>query len=129
MESNSRIQEIRARLEAATPRPWTTEKSDSSQTGSVHYAVKTAYKPAAHDWSPRFIVFMCGGLGDFLPNRPMNDYRSDPQLEADVSFIAAAPDDIAYLLAEVERLQGEQDATAQGIALLAIEDFDDDSQG
>jgi len=74
-----------------TPGPWTIEKSESSRTGSVHYAVKTTYKPDEHDWSPRFITFMCGGLGDFHPSRPMNDYRSDPQIEADAHLICAAP--------------------------------------
>jgi hypothetical protein len=88
-----------------TPGPWTVEKSEASSTGSVHYAVKTDYKPAEHDWSPRFIVFMCGGLGDFHPARKMNDYRSDPQIEADVKLIAASPDLYGRLVSAVCVLQ------------------------
>jgi hypothetical protein len=75
-----------------TKGPWEVEKSQASSTGSVHYAVKTMYKPVEHPHSPRFIVFMCGGLGDFHPSRAMNDYRSDPNIEADAHLIAAAPD-------------------------------------
>ena len=91
-----------------TPGPWVVEKAESSSTGSVHYAVKTDYKPAEHPWSPRFITFMCGGLGDFLRHRPMNDYRDDPQIEADVNLIAAAPELLEALKAAKEFIENLQ---------------------
>jgi len=89
-----------------TKGPWIVEKSESSSTGSVHYAVKTAYNPPEHDWSPRFITFMCGGLGDFHPSRKISDYRSDPQIEADVTLIAAAPEILAALKDQRELMVG-----------------------
>lgn len=75
-----------------TPGPWTFEKRDSRSMGSIHYAVKTAYKDQDAPWSPRFIVWACGSLGESLPNRKPDDYRDDPGIEADMRLISAAPD-------------------------------------
>ena len=104
-----------------TPGPWIVEKSDSSQTGSVHYAVKTDYRPPEHPWSPRFIVFMCGGLGDYHPSRRMNDYRGDLQIEADARLIAAAPELLKALkLCAIELQKGQEIGAAHGLAVPAL---------
>jgi hypothetical protein len=84
-------QERRTKMEKHTPGPWTFEKRASGGLGSVHYAVKTAYKTPDAPWSPRFIVWACGSLGETLPNRFPDDYRDDPFIEADVRLISAAP--------------------------------------
>jgi hypothetical protein len=105
--------------EKFTPGPWKVEKSDSSSTGSVHYAVKTDYKPAEHPWSPRFITFMCGGLGDSHPSRKMNDYRDDPAIEADCNLIAAAPNMFAY----IQKKADEGDLEACRIVEVALGNF------
>lgn len=75
-----------------TPGPWEFEKEESRYQGSVHYSIKTSYKPAAHPHSPRFIAWMCGSLGEASHNRDPKDYRDDPEIEADCRLIAAAPE-------------------------------------
>jgi hypothetical protein len=70
----SRLDEIRARLAAATPSEWSSNDGFvvrmSSREGNAYFEVGT---------------------------------------RADASLIAHAPDDLAHLLAEVERLTGERD--------------------
>jgi len=75
-----------------TPGPWEFEKRDCLSMGSVHYAVKTSHKVPETPWSPRFIVWACGSLGETMHNRKPDDYRDDPAIEADVRLISAAPD-------------------------------------
>jgi len=80
-----RLAEIRARLDAATPGPWTPEET---QRG--------------HDiW--------------WQPGEGMRDGRvANVYVERDAHFIAHAPADIAWLLDEVERLREEMpDAVAE----------------
>jgi hypothetical protein len=70
------ITEIKKRLAAATPGPWQVLKERDGSVGVIQTSHIT------------------------------RDVWSIPRTEADVEFIAAAPSDIAYLLAEVERLNG-----------------------
>ncbi|GIP55928.1 hypothetical protein [Paenibacillus vini] len=77
---NDRIQEIRERLEAASPGPWTIYEYSDYRGYEVHkYPI--GYKSAITGW------------GKVL------------QTKEDASLIANAPTDISYLLSEVERLQ------------------------
>lgn len=108
------IADLRQAAEKATPEPWKLEKAAASKTGSVHYAIHTAYKPEAHPWSPRFIFFMCGGLGDSLPHRqPMNDYRDDPQVEADAELIILVRNNIRLLLDSIATLTRSEEQIRQ----------------
>lgn len=75
-----------------TPGPWELEKRECQSLGSIHYAIKTSYKPTEHGWSPRFIAWMAGSLGESLPHRRPDDYRDDPHVEADARLIAESPE-------------------------------------
>lgn len=68
-----RLDEIRARLEAATPGPWDVSTVGENPANFVRY--------------PNGMAFC--QIGNLM----------------DAEFIAASPEDIAYLLKEVERLQ------------------------
>lgn len=98
---------IKARVAKATPGPWTYEVNDRASTGSAHFAVKTAYAHPKHPHSPRYITFMCGGLGEsrYLRHPKPEDYREDPDTKVDTDFIAHAREDVPALVAEVERLR------------------------
>ena len=79
---------IRARLAAATEGPWCVDPHDGwieSETVRDHVNEPT------HEWEPRIIVD--GGYWTTL---------------ADKLFVAAAPTDVARLLAEVERLRNRE---------------------
>lgn len=75
--SSTRIDEIRARLAAATPGPW-------NWVGR-------------HLESDALTILVDDTLSDF----------AEAVRPGDAALIAAAPDDIAHLLAEVERLQAD----------------------
>lgn len=98
---------IKARMAKATLGPWTYEVNDRASTGSAHFAVKTAYMHPKHPHSARYVTFMCGGLGEsrYLRHPTPDDYREDPDTQADTDFIAHAREDVPALVAEVERLR------------------------
>jgi ubiquinone biosynthesis protein UbiJ len=77
-----RLAEIRARLDAATPGPWRLIKPLSTASRNVLHNV----------------------VRDTIPNHSeeMGEYRGRWM---DADLIAHAPDDIAWLLDEVERLE------------------------
>ena len=75
-----RLDEIRARAEAATPGPWAAEREDDYEW----IVVGGTYEPDC-----RYVIADCG--------------FDSPQSNA--TFIAHAREDIPYLLAEVERLR------------------------
>lgn len=129
--TDERLAEIHERVERATQGPWETERSVSQahNASEVHWSVRTHDKLPAHPWSPRYILWMCGLLwearGSHEPRMrwcpacehmhyehrevPV-DLRSDPEIEADATFIAAAREDVPALLAEVDRLRLENEA-------------------
>ena len=79
------MDQIKVRLAAATPGPWNSMTEETSDGENVYYTVESkGAKP-----------------GDYLLD--MSD--TGAQGRADAEFIAHAPDDIAYLLAEVESLR------------------------
>ena len=75
---SDRLKEIRARLDAATPGPWDTEGPCMSGDGT-------------------YGVFADDGAGE-----PTLALRMSPP---DADLVAHAPDDLAWLVAEVERLR------------------------
>lgn len=81
---NDRIQEIRERHEGATPGPW-----------------------IAYEWTcdKGYAVYQ----NPVDVRKAITGYGSVLQTKENAEFIAHAPDDIAYLLSEVERLQTEND--------------------
>jgi hypothetical protein len=88
-----RLEEIRARLAAATPGPWTAiQKTWRSRT-------------SGHTWSAYGIEQSQEVYGD---DAWAISYATDTGqiAQKDADLIAHAPADLAYLLAEVERLQG-----------------------
>ncbi len=87
MVSDERRKEIRERLEAATPGPWETGYEEHV-TGDDEY-VERWVESGGH----RILVL-----------DPLNDGSANQNL------IANAPADIAYLLAEVDRLEREVEA-------------------
>jgi len=81
--SDERIKQIRERLEAATPGPWSWHASEKDGSGGYPQRVLSVGTPR--------LICEC--------------YES-PDLPATVApFIANAPSDIAYLLERVERLR------------------------
>lgn len=97
--------------------PWVVEKSDTACSGSAHYAVRTEANDPRHPHSPRYITFMCGGLGERAAwRREQSCYRDDPETEADAQFIAfarlALPRVSHALLAWDDRLADAEDRAA-----------------
>src|SRR5690606_38007039 len=85
-DTNDRLTEIRARLDAATPAPWT------------RFA-RNAAAPDEDDWY----------LGHDV-HGPPRAQRGQIERVADAELIAHAPDDLAFLLSLVDQLQGQLDA-------------------
>ena len=81
-----RLDEIRKRLGAATPGPWHIERMKHSLKHSEIWL----QPEDEHAWS-----------------LDCNTYQPNSKDEANAQLIAHAPEDIAYLLAEVERLQAD----------------------
>lgn len=119
------LERIRARLAATTPAPWVAERTWNPEA-DVHFTIRTRDPLPAHPWSARYIAWLTGTLKPDLnahaePRRVKCeacgyvhynhralqvgvDVRCDPESEADAEFLAHAPEDVAALLAEVERL-------------------------
>lgn len=87
-DTNDRLDEIRARLDAATPAPWT------------RFA-RNASAPDEDDWY----------LGHDV-HGPPRAQRGQIERVADAELIAHAPDDLAHLLTLVDQLQGQLDEFA-----------------
>jgi hypothetical protein len=97
------------KLAKHTPGPWEFEKRDCLSMGSVHYSVKTSYRTPETPWSPRFIVWACGSLGETIRGRIPDDYRDDPFIEADVRLISAAPDLLEALARMLDSFTSKDD--------------------
>jgi hypothetical protein len=82
-----RLAEIRARLDAATPGPWTTDRSPLADDGNSAWFPECGY----------FYEVTAPRLQKYVAEA----YGHEP---ADAELIAHAPADIAWLLGEVERL-------------------------
>jgi hypothetical protein len=93
---------IQARADAITPGPWRTWKDDGGRRGS---AVETAW---AHD-------------ADGADTELITDWCSP----ADAEFIAASPDDIAFLLDLARKQQAALDAVKALHAPVSIYECDD----
>lgn len=100
--TQTQLLEIKSRLAAATPGPWTASQGSDEYNDPTEFYYVT---------SPTDTVFLDGGLCE----------------QADADLIAHAPDDIAALVAEVERLQGqlEQAVAAERAAILAQLDIEE----
>lgn len=81
------LEPIKERLDEATPGPWRVWR-DPDPTKVRATAVETAWRYGDIEGDTELIT-------DYLPT------------DADATFIAHAPDDIAALIAEVERLRGQ----------------------
>src|SRR5690606_22388125 len=97
-DTNDRLTEIRARLDAATPAPWT------------RFA-RNAAAPDEDDWY----------LGHDV-HGPPRAQRGQIERVADADLIAHAPDDLAHLLALVDQLQGQLDEARAENARPAAQD-------
>ena len=86
----SRLDEIKARLEAATPGPWVSDDSNifSVPLGKMRHMGKMRHKGSCRPLG--FIATTTQGYDNFENNE---------------DFIANAPADIAFLLSEIERLK------------------------
>lgn len=103
---SDRLDEIRARLQAATPGPWCAEncgeKSNEYVVGVAFAADDENCERPLSGW-PKFY----DGDGNEIAART-DMVAAEMATRADADFIAHAPEDIAYLLGEVARLsQGE----------------------
>lgn len=91
----TRLDEIRARLAAATPGPWHSVWDDDADGDA--YSTPTIYTTAEGvPEDDRGVVCCMYYDGDLVG-----------ATEPNAALIASAPDDLAFLLAEVERLTGE----------------------
>jgi hypothetical protein len=93
----SRLDEIKARAEAATPGPW--HAWDRGIGWEVHKGEERA---------------PCGRSCDELNGEFRGTFTRE-----DAAFIAAAREDVPWLVSEVERLTAERDALAAQVARLA----------
>lgn len=98
-----RVQEIRDRLEAATPGPWSYSPASTGNPsdGPTHHEVRSV---SISDDRTMYAI-------------ATTDYNEMGYLDAE--FIAHAPDDIEFLLAEVERLQEDLEVTRDSLGDLA----------
>ncbi len=87
------LESIKERLDEATPGPWRVWR-DPDPTKVRATAVETAWRYGDIEGDTELIT-------DYLPT------------DADATFIAEAPSDIAALIAEVERLRGQLDAVRE----------------
>lgn len=81
MESVGRLDEIRARADAATSGPWTRRSRDADERD--------------------------GALGHEIVGPPMPQLRGQFERKADADFIAHAREDVPYLLEHIAYLEGE----------------------
>lgn len=99
-----RLDEIRARVAAATAGPWV----------AIYYGPEVAREPG---WSVD-----CNQPDVLSVANVFRGYGNRGEDAANAAFIANAPDDIRFLLAEVERLRAERDALR-----LALQDLAEDN--
>ena len=96
-----RIAAIRARLDAATPGPWYWAGDYPSNAPCPHTTEWTDHGP---DLMSRTVQKPWGGDTTVITSSGY-DASSLNVEDADAELIAHAPQDLAFLLAEVERLQ------------------------
>lgn len=87
-----RLGEIRARVGAASPGPWELDRDSGYLIPSPEDNCYIVQDDDSDGRDGRHIAFLFSDNG------------------ADAAFIANSPDDIRFLLAEVERLRAERDA-------------------
>ena len=100
-----RLTEIEARAKAATPGPW--HATDNWYDGPLHGVASAD----GHEF-----------VGISHGERPTTEVN-EAQEKADATFIAAAPDDIAWLVAEVKRLRDELCRVAPFLALHGVSGY------
>ena len=103
------VEAIRARCEAATPGPWEVDKAPHERF-AIHYWIRTVTKIVErHGASPceRSIAWLCGSLGEHLGWKEPKEYRDDPAIHADATFLAHARRDIPFLLTECDKIIAE----------------------
>jgi hypothetical protein len=112
---SDRLAEIRARLEEATPGPWDT-------SGIKPYNIENGVMTVKHDspaehWPIRHVYHDEQGrrCTEYVATTNDTIGWSLERQGANARLIAHAPSDIAYLLAEVERLQIELDKVPIGL--------------
>ena len=98
--SDKRLEEIRKRVEAATPGPWEVEDyrcdGDWRSTGNVWARNKGHYHPGTK---------VCGVNCHSMSS--ISDPRDIGEFEGNSAFIAHAREDIPFLLSELAKLQAE----------------------
>jgi hypothetical protein len=104
--TEDRIAAIRARLEAATPGPWVHDEEGYMGCGEV-YTMGEGVEGGN----------IAAPSGDCYP-------RSGYSPKEDMEFIAHAPDDIAYLLGELDKARAGV-VTDEGLNNLAREAWDE----
>ena len=109
----SRLDEIKARAEAATPGPWRWRNSGGepmllSRSPGL-YVVMTFERMGMHGAQPVF-------RDPENPNVSKPAGRENIYEFSDAAFIAAVREDVPWLLAEVARLTAERDALAAQVA-------------
>lgn len=104
------IEQIKARLERATPGPWEVfEHRDHSGL--------EAGPPHTEEYLRGYVNRVCGDsewMRRGVTEQQRNDFR----------FIANAPSDIEFLLAEVERLRIENQGLNDSLVLSLADSFD-----
>lgn len=105
----TRLSEIKARLAAATPGPWSLADSGRGWNNGVmcpedHEGVQTGHNHGTRSWS-RFVAVPAHGHGCEVGS---DNYKN-------MEFIANCPTDIEWLCGEVERL--EKDNNLKNIVL------------
>lgn len=109
----SRLDEIKARCDAATEGPWQWRNSNGEpmllSRAPGLYVVMTFERMGMHGAQPVF-------RDPENPNVLKPAGRENIYEFSDAEFIAAAREDVPWLLAEVERLTAERDALAAKVA-------------
>lgn len=109
LSTEQRLAEIAARVEAANPLPWVLIKQDCKDCGE-HYNLhggRASDDPAVW-WLNEIVTHQEGDEGVALD-------------EANGDFLANAPTDVRWLLAEVARLTAERDAAIEALDAFAAD--------
>lgn len=111
MTQEQRVAAIQERLKAATPGPWNVTDGITDDEGDDHgrpFTIRAASKAAFAQWGLMGDYRGCH-VADVTCNPSVTGHRDSARIEANAEFIANAPSDLAWLLAERDALSASRE--------------------